>query len=111
MGACPNVGLMAQKAEEYGSHPTTFEAKDPGLPSAVCCRRRGARAFGSFCLTVHTRWGLLALADGQSIPKFEAQGVISKDPPIHIAELSLPGSSVPLVGTAQGLGKGVSLAW
>lgn len=26
MGACPNVGLMAQKAEEYGSHPTTFEA-------------------------------------------------------------------------------------
>merc|ERR1719203_1384123 len=30
MGACPNVGLMAQKAEEYGSHPTTFEAKQPG---------------------------------------------------------------------------------
>ncbi|CAJ1430327.1 unnamed protein product [Effrenium voratum] len=28
MGACPNVGLMAQKAEEYGSHPTTFEAKE-----------------------------------------------------------------------------------
>merc|ERR1719183_3018912 len=26
MGACPNVGLMAQKAEEYGSHPNTFEA-------------------------------------------------------------------------------------
>jgi len=24
MGCCPNVGLMAQKAEEYGSHPTTF---------------------------------------------------------------------------------------
>ena len=30
MGACPNVGLMAQKAEEYGSHPTTFEAKADG---------------------------------------------------------------------------------
>eukprot|EP00933_Yihiella_yeosuensis_P020002 TRINITY_DN1612_c0_g1_i1.p1 TRINITY_DN1612_c0_g1~~TRINITY_DN1612_c0_g1_i1.p1 ORF type:complete len:756 (+),score=210.39 TRINITY_DN1612_c0_g1_i1:75-2342(+) len=30
MGACPNVGLMAQKAEEYGSHPTTFEAKENG---------------------------------------------------------------------------------
>jgi len=30
MGACPNVGLMAQKAEEYGSHPTTFEAKCDG---------------------------------------------------------------------------------
>ena len=24
MGDVPNVGLMAQKAEEYGSHPTTF---------------------------------------------------------------------------------------
>jgi len=30
MGACPNVGLMAQKAEEYGSHPNTFEAKSDG---------------------------------------------------------------------------------
>eukprot|EP00931_Biecheleriopsis_adriatica_P099468 TRINITY_DN73_c0_g1_i4.p1 TRINITY_DN73_c0_g1~~TRINITY_DN73_c0_g1_i4.p1 ORF type:complete len:767 (-),score=197.43 TRINITY_DN73_c0_g1_i4:118-2418(-) len=30
MGACPNVGLMAQKAEEYGSHPTTFEASIDG---------------------------------------------------------------------------------
>jgi len=30
MGACPNVGLMAQKAEEYGSHPTTFEAQQDG---------------------------------------------------------------------------------
>jgi len=30
MGCCPNVGLMAQKAEEYGSHPTTFEAKKSG---------------------------------------------------------------------------------
>jgi isocitrate dehydrogenase len=25
MGSVPNVGLMARKAEEYGSHPTTFE--------------------------------------------------------------------------------------
>ena len=24
-GAVANIGLMAQKAEEYGSHPTTFE--------------------------------------------------------------------------------------
>jgi isocitrate dehydrogenase len=30
MGACPNVGLMAQKAEEYGSHPNTFEAQTAG---------------------------------------------------------------------------------
>jgi isocitrate dehydrogenase len=29
-GAVANVGLMAQKAEEYGSHPTTFEAPANG---------------------------------------------------------------------------------
>ena len=30
-GAVANVGLMAQKAEEYGSHPTTFEAPGAGF--------------------------------------------------------------------------------
>merc|ERR1719272_1228448 len=30
MGSVPNVGLMAQKAEEYGSHPTTFELASDG---------------------------------------------------------------------------------
>ncbi|MFN3145262.1 MAG: NADP-dependent isocitrate dehydrogenase [Paracoccaceae bacterium] len=30
-GAVQNVGLMAQKAEEYGSHPTTFEAPADGV--------------------------------------------------------------------------------
>ncbi|MEJ1342252.1 MAG: NADP-dependent isocitrate dehydrogenase [Candidatus Sedimenticola sp. (ex Thyasira tokunagai)] len=30
MGTVPNVGLMAKKAEEYGSHPTTFEAPADG---------------------------------------------------------------------------------
>lgn len=30
MGNVSNVGLMAQKAEEYGSHDKTFEAKDDG---------------------------------------------------------------------------------
>merc|ERR1719337_148367 len=35
MGACPNVGLMAQKAEEYGSHPNTFEASKPGTIQVV----------------------------------------------------------------------------
>jgi isocitrate dehydrogenase len=29
-GTVQNVGLMAQKAEEYGSHPTTFTAPDDG---------------------------------------------------------------------------------
>jgi isocitrate dehydrogenase len=30
MGSVPNVGLMAQKAEEYGSHDKTFQAKHDG---------------------------------------------------------------------------------
>jgi isocitrate dehydrogenase len=30
MGTTPNVGLMAQKAEEYGSHDKTFEIVDTG---------------------------------------------------------------------------------
>jgi isocitrate dehydrogenase len=30
MGTMQNVGLMAQKAEEYGSHPTTFELAEAG---------------------------------------------------------------------------------
>ena len=30
MGSVPNVGLMAQKAEEYGSHDKTFEAPGKG---------------------------------------------------------------------------------
>ncbi len=30
MGSVPNVGLMAQKAEEYGSHDKTFEAPGSG---------------------------------------------------------------------------------
>ena len=31
MGTVPNVGLMAQKAEEYGSHDKTFEIKSAGI--------------------------------------------------------------------------------
>jgi isocitrate dehydrogenase len=31
MGSVPNVGLMAQKAEEYGSHDKTFEATGKGV--------------------------------------------------------------------------------
>ncbi|MHB8579635.1 MAG: NADP-dependent isocitrate dehydrogenase [Ignavibacteriaceae bacterium] len=35
MGAVSNVGLMAQKAEEYGSHDKTFEAKGAGIIRVV----------------------------------------------------------------------------
>jgi isocitrate dehydrogenase len=35
MGSVPNVGLMAQKAEEYGSHDKTFEIPAPGAVRVV----------------------------------------------------------------------------
>ena len=35
MGSVPNVGLMAQKAEEYGSHDKTFEIHAPGVVRVV----------------------------------------------------------------------------
>ncbi len=35
MGSVPNVGLMAQKAEEYGSHDTTFEVPAVGTVRMV----------------------------------------------------------------------------
>ncbi len=35
MGSVPNVGLMAQKAEEYGSHDKTFEAPGNGTIKVI----------------------------------------------------------------------------
>jgi isocitrate dehydrogenase len=35
MGTVPNVGLMAQKAEEYGSHDKTFESAAAGIARIV----------------------------------------------------------------------------
>ena len=35
MGSVPNVGLMAQKAEEYGSHDKTFEIASAGIVRVV----------------------------------------------------------------------------
>ncbi len=35
MGTVPNVGLMAQKAEEYGSHDKTFEITEAGVANIV----------------------------------------------------------------------------
>ena len=35
MGSVSNVGLMAQKAEEYGSHDKTFQMQDAGLVEVV----------------------------------------------------------------------------
>ncbi len=35
MGTVPNVGLMAQQAEEYGSHDKTFECPEDGVANIV----------------------------------------------------------------------------
>ena len=35
MGTVPNVGLMAQQAEEYGSHDKTFELAEGGIANIV----------------------------------------------------------------------------
>ncbi|MFN8087536.1 MAG: NADP-dependent isocitrate dehydrogenase [Mycobacterium sp.] len=35
MGTVPNVGLMAQKAEEYGSHDRTFELEADGVANII----------------------------------------------------------------------------
>ncbi len=40
MGTVPNVGLMAQKAEEYGSHDKTFEMQGKGTVRVVAASGR-----------------------------------------------------------------------
>ncbi|MBN2198389.1 MAG: NADP-dependent isocitrate dehydrogenase [Candidatus Aminicenantes bacterium] len=40
MGSVPNVGLMAQQAEEYGSHATTFEMPSQGIVRVVTAAGR-----------------------------------------------------------------------
>ena len=35
MGSVPNVGLMAQKAEEYGSHDKTFQVASAGRVDVI----------------------------------------------------------------------------
>ncbi|GMA38545.1 NADP-dependent isocitrate dehydrogenase [Mobilicoccus caccae] len=43
IGSVPNVGLMAQKAEEYGSHPTTFVMTGNGTVTVT--DQHGAKLF------------------------------------------------------------------
>ena len=44
MGSVPNVGLMAQAAEEYGSHDKTFEIADRRHRAASSTQRRQRRS-------------------------------------------------------------------
>ena len=63
MGTVPNVGLMAQQAEEYGSHDKTFEIPEDGVANIVdlatgevllSAERRG-RATSGACARSRTR--------------------------------------------------------
>jgi hypothetical protein len=40
MGSVPNVGLMAQKAEEYGSHDKTFQMTADGVVRVTDTKER-----------------------------------------------------------------------
>jgi isocitrate dehydrogenase len=62
MGTVPNVGLMAQQAEEYGSHDKTFEIRKTAWPTSptsppakCCCRRTSRRATSGACARSRTR--------------------------------------------------------
>ena len=64
MGTTPNVGLMAQKAEEYGSHDKTFEIEsagtvrvvDGGGRDAARARRRAGRPVARAARPRTPRW-------------------------------------------------------
>jgi isocitrate dehydrogenase len=51
MGSVPNVGLMAQAAEEYGSHDKTFKALGNGTIRVV-------DASGRFCWSIRSKRGI-----------------------------------------------------
>ena len=61
MGTVPNVGLMAQAAEEYGSHDKTFEiptrapSGSPTTAGAVLIEPRSPRATSGGCARPRTR--------------------------------------------------------
>ena len=53
MGSVSNVGLMAQKAEEYGSHDKTFQMAAAGTVSATTViSKRGVRAAVSIAIAI-----------------------------------------------------------
>lgn len=61
MGSVPNVGLMAQKAEEYGSHDTTFEAPADGTIRVI---DSGGNALLEHKVEKDDIWRLCRVKDG-----------------------------------------------
>ena len=61
MGTVPNVGLMAQKAEEYGSHDKTFEIKAPGTVRVL--DRAGDRVLLEHAVQAGDIWRMCQVKD------------------------------------------------
>ena len=61
MGTVPNVGLMAQKAEEYGSHDKTFEIKENGT---VCVKNNKGEVLISHEVESGDIWRMCQVKDG-----------------------------------------------
>ncbi|MEA3383396.1 MAG: NADP-dependent isocitrate dehydrogenase [Campylobacterota bacterium] len=59
MGTMQNIGLMAQKAEEYGSHPTTFELSEAGTVTVTA----GDKCLMSFECEAGDIWRLARTKD------------------------------------------------
>jgi len=60
MGSVPNVGLMAQKAEEYGSHDKTFEVPADGTVQVVS---RAGDVLMSFAVDAGDIWRMCNARD------------------------------------------------
>jgi isocitrate dehydrogenase len=60
MGTVPNVGLMAQKAEEYGSHDKTFEIASAGTVRVV---NRAGEALMTFEVGAGDIWRMCNVRD------------------------------------------------
>lgn len=61
MGTVPNVGLMAQKAEEYGSHDKTFEIDKSGT---VCIKNNKGEILLSHNVESGDIWRMCQVKDG-----------------------------------------------
>ena len=60
MGSVPNVGLMAQKAEEYGSHDKTFEVSEDGQIRVVGTQ---GKVYLSHCVEKGDIWRMCQVKD------------------------------------------------
>ena len=60
MGSVPNVGLMAQKAEEYGSHDKTFEVPEDGQIRVVGTQ---GKVYLSHCVEKGDIWRMCQVKD------------------------------------------------